>query len=32
MIPIVMIPEIGGRKIKENGEGMKSSYDIFDIR
>jgi hypothetical protein len=31
MIPVETIPGIRGRRIKENGEGGKFKYGVFDI-
>jgi hypothetical protein len=31
MRPVETIPRMGGRKIKDNGEGSEFKYDIFHI-
>jgi hypothetical protein len=31
MIPVETIPGMKGGRIKENGEGGKFKYDVFDI-
>jgi hypothetical protein len=30
MIPVEITPGMGGRRIKQNGEGNEFKYDIFD--